>query len=67
MLCHGCVAIIVVRAPAPATGRDRVRSPLADDAAMAQQVDAREAGAGWQYRAWCEANLPSWLGYGRTV
>jgi hypothetical protein len=20
-----------------------------------------------QYRAWCEENLPSWLGYGRTV
>jgi hypothetical protein len=19
------------------------------------------------YRAWCEANLPSWLGYGKTV
>ncbi|MBI1817428.1 MAG: hypothetical protein HYR72_20835 [Deltaproteobacteria bacterium] len=19
------------------------------------------------YRAWCEANLPGWLGYGRTV
>ena len=20
-----------------------------------------------EYRAWCEANLPSWLGYGRKV
>jgi hypothetical protein len=20
-----------------------------------------------EYRAWCEANLPSWLGYGRSV
>ena len=20
-----------------------------------------------EYRAWCEANLPSWLGYGREV
>ncbi len=20
-----------------------------------------------EYRAWCEANLPSWLGYGRTL
>ena len=20
-----------------------------------------------QYRAWCEANLPNWLGYGRAV
>ena len=20
-----------------------------------------------EYRAWCEANLPSWLGYGRAV
>ncbi len=19
------------------------------------------------YRAWCEANLPAWLGYGRSV
>jgi hypothetical protein len=20
-----------------------------------------------EYRAWCEANLPSWLGYGRAI
>jgi hypothetical protein len=20
-----------------------------------------------EYRAWCEANLPAWLGYGRSV
>jgi hypothetical protein len=35
--------------------------PVLDDAPF-RAFDSTAA-----YRAWCEANLPSWLGYGRTV
>ncbi len=35
--------------------------PVLDDARY-RSFDSMAA-----YRAWCEANLPSWLGYGREV
>jgi hypothetical protein len=35
--------------------------PVLDDAAY-RSFDSME-----QYRRWCEANLPEWLGYGRGV
>ena len=35
--------------------------PVLDDAPY-RSFDTTAA-----YRAWCEANLPSWLGYGRTI
>ncbi len=35
--------------------------PVLDDAPF-RAFDTMEA-----YRLWCEENLPSWLGYGRTV
>ena len=35
--------------------------PVLDDAAY-RSFDSMA-----EYRAWCEANLPSWLGYGREV
>jgi hypothetical protein len=35
--------------------------PVLDDAAYRSSETTAE------YRAWCEANLPSWLGYGRSV
>ena len=35
--------------------------PVMDDAGF------RSFGTTAEYRAWCEANLPSWLGYGRAV
>jgi hypothetical protein len=35
--------------------------PVLDDAPY-RSFDSMAA-----YRAWCEANLPSWLGYGRSV
>ena len=35
--------------------------PVLDDAAFRSFATMAE------YRAWCEANLPSWLGYGRAV
>ena len=35
--------------------------PVLDDAAY------RSFGSTAEYRAWCEENLPSWLGYGRSV
>ena len=39
----------------------RTYKPVLDDAPY-RSFDTTE-----QYRAWCEANLPSWLGYGRTI
>jgi hypothetical protein len=35
--------------------------PVLDDAPFRAFATTAE------YRAWCEANLPSWLGYGRAV
>ena len=35
--------------------------PVLDDARYRSFASMAE------YRAWCEANLPSWLGYGRDV
>ena len=35
--------------------------PVMDDAPY-RVFDSMEA-----YRLWCEANVPSWLGYGRTL
>ena len=39
----------------------RTYKPVLDDATYRSFDSLAE------YRAWCEANLPSWLGYGRTV
>ena len=39
----------------------RTYKPVLDDAPY-RSFDSMA-----QYRAWCEANLPSWLGYGRAV
>jgi hypothetical protein len=39
----------------------RTYKPVLDDA------DYRAFDTTERYRAWCEANLPSWLGYGRDV
>jgi hypothetical protein len=39
----------------------RTYKPVLDDA------DFRAFGTTAEYRAWCEANLPDWLGYGRAV
>ncbi|MBN2496349.1 MAG: hypothetical protein JXR96_17275 [Deltaproteobacteria bacterium] len=39
----------------------RTYKPVMDDA------DFRAFDTTAAYRAWCEANLPSWLGYGREV
>ena len=38
----------------------RTYKPVLDDAPF-RAFDSTEA-----YRRWCEANLPSWLGYGRV-
>jgi hypothetical protein len=39
----------------------RTYKPVLDDATY------RSFDTTADYRAWCEANLPGWLGYGRTV
>ncbi len=39
----------------------RTYRPVLDDARF-RSFESMAA-----YRAWCEANLPSWLGYGRQV
>jgi hypothetical protein len=39
----------------------RTYKPVLDDAPF------RAFDSTAEYRAWCEANLPSWLGYGRAV
>jgi hypothetical protein len=39
----------------------RTYKPVLDDAPYRSFATTAE------YRAWCEANLPSWLGYGRAV
>jgi hypothetical protein len=39
----------------------RTYKPVLDDACY-RSFDTME-----EYREWCEANLPGWLGYGRTV
>jgi len=39
----------------------RTYKPVLDDAPY-RSFDSMA-----EYRAWCEANLPSWLGYGRGV
>jgi hypothetical protein len=39
----------------------RTYKPVLDD------VPYRSFDSMTEYRAWCEANLPSWLGYGREV
>jgi hypothetical protein len=39
----------------------RTYKPVLDD------VPYRAFGTTAEYRAWCEENLPSWLGYGRTL
>lgn len=39
----------------------RTYTPVLDDA------DYRSFDTTAEYRAWCEANLPSWLGYARAV
>jgi hypothetical protein len=39
----------------------RTRKPVMDDEAF-RAFDTME-----DYRRWCEANLPSWLGYGRAL
>lgn len=39
----------------------RTYKPVLDDARY-RSFDSME-----QYRQWCEAHLPSWLGYGRAV
>jgi len=38
----------------------RTYKPVLDDASF-RAFDSME-----QYRAWCEAHLPDWLGYGRV-
>ncbi|MFO0873402.1 MAG: hypothetical protein U0575_05465 [Phycisphaerales bacterium] len=38
----------------------RTHKPVMDDARF------RSFGSMREYREWCEANLPSWLGYGRV-
>lgn len=39
----------------------RTTKPVMDDAAY-RSFDTME-----EYRLWCEENLPTWLGYGRSV
>lgn len=39
---------------------NKTYKPVLDDAPF------RAFGTMAEYRAWCEANLPSWLGYGRV-
>jgi len=39
----------------------RTRKPVLDDEPF-RAFDTME-----DYRRWCEANVPSWLGYGRTL
>ena len=39
----------------------KTHKPVLDDASYRSFATMAE------YRAWCEENLPSWLGYGRTV
>jgi hypothetical protein len=39
----------------------RTYKPVLDDAPF-RSFETTE-----KYRQWCEANLPSWLGYGRSV
>ncbi|MBI4231275.1 MAG: hypothetical protein HY608_10605 [Planctomycetes bacterium] len=39
----------------------KTHKPVLDDAPF-RAFDTMEA-----YRLWCQENLPSWLGYGRTV
>jgi hypothetical protein len=39
----------------------RTHKPVLDDAPFRSFATTRE------YREWCEQNLPSWLGYGRSV
>lgn len=39
----------------------RTYKPVLDDA------EYRSFDTMPEYRAWCEANLPSWLGYGKAV
>lgn len=39
----------------------RTYKPVLDDATY-RSFDTTAA-----YRAWCEANLPAWLGYGRSI
>lgn len=39
----------------------RTRKPVMDDARFRAFTSMKE------YRDWCEANLPSWLGYGRPT
>ena len=39
----------------------RTHKPVLDDATY-RSFDSME-----DYRRWCEQNLPSWLGYGRSV
>lgn len=39
----------------------RTYKPVLDDARF------RAFSTTAEYRAWCEANLPNWLGYGRSV
>jgi hypothetical protein len=39
----------------------RTYKPVLDDAPY-RSFDTMQ-----EYRDWCEANLPSWLGYGRSV
>lgn len=39
----------------------RTYKPVLDDARYRSFESLAE------YRAWCEANLPDWLGYGRTI
>ena len=39
----------------------RTYKPVLDDATYRSFDSLAE------YRSWCEANLPSWLGYGRAV
>ncbi|HUH05327.1 MAG TPA: hypothetical protein VML75_25190, partial [Kofleriaceae bacterium] len=39
----------------------RTYKPILDDASY-RSFDTTE-----EYRRWCEANLPSWLGYARTI
>jgi len=41
--------------------RSAAYKPVLDDATYRSFDSLAE------YRAWCEANLPSWLGYGRAV
>jgi hypothetical protein len=39
----------------------RTHKPVLDDAAYRSFESTAD------YRAWCEANLPAWLGYGRQI